>query len=979
VQDQGAKMQVKVAHLQPVQPIDDEQGKPFQSFFAEGRWLPTPDPLVIGPGNFSELQNLRHGDGSRGIEGVPGYTKINTTPLAGYLKIRSGIQLTADFTVKSRILVQAYNAGLTASQVLQNKTAIPSQGNFEAAALHTDAAGAGLGRFAKWPLSQVAYCNGVETKIYGGDETPCAAFFTSSAPVTTSVLTNPKNFTAQVRNSINAADQCAFMVRTGFTTSRVYLIGFTRPISGFTPYLRTVNGTAAAITVKEWLGSAWNAVSGMVDGTAAGGKTHALTGQPISWDSTVATSVPKYIMGRVLYWYQVELSAGSAEIYQITVDAPFQDVRDVWDGTELLLGSVLVYDSASGSYSDFTGMASVNSTDTLVEFGGLGATEHILFGAPVDLMGFNIRMSSDTAKVNSTVVNMAVARCNGEAIASWPTVAGLDDGTSNGAKSLRQGGVVSYSPAARGEAFPVSINGGSPMYYYKLTFPGPVAAQGTITMSGIATADETFLIDTQTFVWKAARTGAGEVTIGATTAAACANLITAINLDMTTVVASAGTGDKVIVTAAVAGLAGNSIDFTETSTNMTVDGTGHLGGTTAGVDSPGLSAVVTAYYITGIPAPQPVKPYLFPFQFLGRPMLCGDKAGGNGGLVDYGLSGATDVFNGPDASLGVENESLQFGGTDDLTAAIEVYNRLGSSIYSFGIFCKHYETYILNGYDPSTFRPYPISTSKGCPAPLTMDTWQIGISADGQAVRSIAAWISHAGPVIFDSGGLQDIPGLECYFDKGDPRCVNYAAIGNSRGWFDPDTGDYNVQIPSGAGQVENNVWVACQLQSDRKWYHVVPSAAPAPYLGAAFRVEDTSKRAYVYGARDNGYLMRLHNPTVPTWDGAAAVQAVTLGDLVPSGNVWEKVRVDFLKIFGISIAEDIDLTVTHYADGAATGTALTPVALNGTNRYWKNTQPVDIAAWSHSFKLSATVTTTPKGLQLLGWGLEHHTEREDH
>ena len=111
-----------------------------------------------------------------------------------------------------------------------------------------------------------------------------------------------------------------------------------------------------------------------------------------------------------------------------------------------------------------------------------------------------------------------------------------------------------------------------------------VASQGTITMAGIATANETFVIDSQTFTWKAARAAAGEVTIGADAPAAVTNIVTAVTADLATVTAVDGAGDTVTITAVTKGVSGNSIVFTEASTNMTVDGAGTLGSTTAGVN-----------------------------------------------------------------------------------------------------------------------------------------------------------------------------------------------------------------------------------------------------------------------------------------------------------------------------------------------------------------------------------------------------------
>jgi len=118
-----------------------------------------------------------------------------------------------------------------------------------------------------------------------------------------------------------------------------------------------------------------------------------------------------------------------------------------------------------------------------------------------------------------------------------------------------------------------------------------VAAQGTIIMSGLPVADETFVIDTQTFTWKASRSTTGEVTIGADAAECATNIVTAVGLDMTTVTAEDGDGDTVVLTAATAGSAGNAIVLTEASTNMAVDGSGTMGATTEGDDKASLWTV----------------------------------------------------------------------------------------------------------------------------------------------------------------------------------------------------------------------------------------------------------------------------------------------------------------------------------------------------------------------------------------------------
>jgi uncharacterized repeat protein (TIGR01451 family) len=127
------------------------------------------------------------------------------------------------------------------------------------------------------------------------------------------------------------------------------------------------------------------------------------------------------------------------------------------------------------------------------------------------------------------------------------------------------------------------------------TGAGPRRAAGTITMSGtgIPLANETFVIGSQTFTWKASRTTTGDVTIGTSTTTSATNIVTAITADLAGVVTAARSGSTVVVTAANTGAAGNSITFTEASTNMTMNGSGTLGGTTSGSDGVAVWTNVT--------------------------------------------------------------------------------------------------------------------------------------------------------------------------------------------------------------------------------------------------------------------------------------------------------------------------------------------------------------------------------------------------
>ena len=120
----------------------------------------------------------------------------------------------------------------------------------------------------------------------------------------------------------------------------------------------------------------------------------------------------------------------------------------------------------------------------------------------------------------------------------------------------------------------------------------PVAATGTLTLTGNAIADETVTIGATVYTFKAAAALAGEVTIGGTAGDTIDNLIAEIiGLGIgdanPLVDADAGAGDTMILTALVAGALGNSIATSDTLTNGSWGAANLTGGIT---QSAGYSA-----------------------------------------------------------------------------------------------------------------------------------------------------------------------------------------------------------------------------------------------------------------------------------------------------------------------------------------------------------------------------------------------------
>ena len=267
---------------------------------------------------------------------------------------------------------------------------------------------------------------------------------------------------------------------------------------------------------------------------------------------------------------------------------------------------------------------------------------------------------------------------------------------------------------------------------------------------------------------------------------------------------------------------------------------------------------------------------------------------------------------------------------------------------------------------------YRISGGIGCPAPMTIDTVEIGYGSEQGELRCIALWLSFVGPVICDTATVTPIPGMECYFDRNDSRCINWSAVENACAVVDLEYMEYHLCIPSGAGQTTNNVWLVFDLMK-RRWYRRV--ANDGQYPQAFGRVVSTNGTPYVFAGYDDGRLRRVN--TGDTWDtGGTAIACVCrTADILPTGDMWDVTRLRYLKLLGVTAA-NASVALTHYKNGAASGTSLTAASLSATNRHSRNTQPLSLPGFSHQFLL--TFAAPAGGATLLGMAWQFTAERED-
>jgi hypothetical protein len=443
----------------------------------DGAWMPNDDPSLIGPRNFAILTNMRYKE--KTIWGINGYTKFNTTPLAVYTNVKNGLNFRSDKTEKSFTLVHAVDNG-GQGRVYQNKSTPGTQGDFDSTArfttagdaYHTDRSSSLTGRFSTAPQNSMIYANGEETMIYSGTEQRCAAAFLELAAGI-----------SDVSDIVNVKLNSTYCVMSNV---RKPIILTTRPIQGVKFYVETANVLGATLTAEYWSGSAWVAVDSMTDETIVTAKTMGQTGW-VTFTHTESTAKPKHYQELYLYAYRFTMSAGTANIYYITVDPAFQSVKDIWDGVFRQPIQFQVYNLAKTAYEDYTLQVNQSSDinvpigaqlDGLVGNANPASADAIFIMFEEKMAG--IRMTMLGALLNAVSSTMTVYYWNG---AAWTDV-GATDGTAVGAITLAKTGTISWTPPATEEKTTLF---GSLGFAYKIQF--------SATLTGTKASTAEVLID----------------------------------------------------------------------------------------------------------------------------------------------------------------------------------------------------------------------------------------------------------------------------------------------------------------------------------------------------------------------------------------------------------------------------------------------------------------------------------------------------
>lgn len=980
--------------------------------------MTTAEPAAIGL-NFRTLKNLRYTDTH--LRGVAGMTKINTSPLTTYLKTRSAFHFKKSQPPESHVLVQSLNTAGTASQVLQNTTAIPAQGAFSASELLADATGSGRGYFSDAPDGQVVYCNGVDTCLWGGNELWLGALITSSAAITdggiptspvdyTDIINNTKTDSSNVVNIGGGSDSYTVLLLhgngvDGSTTITDSSIGG----GGSPPKTITVAGGAQIDTAYSKFGGSSILISGAPDYIYVASTDPDIhdfnmgTGNFtidfwVRLNSTSSDSglFEQYLThdDKVSFWVEtggwIHFGIVSASSKIIGIDPSTQLVEKTWNHIALIrngnnwyiaingiIGSPTVasitypvidtgfyigksYNYTPGSETVYflngwldefrvsKGIArwTTNFTVPVSEYREYSRTW--LVGANRPIQGLKYYVSNG----NGTASTMTGKVWNGT---TWQTLA-LTDNTDTGA-SLAVTGTVTFASTV-GIAKPLYLEGYF-LYWYQFSIDAGSAIINHITVDApfqsildmwdgvfrdvmrffqytTSYLDNTINVLSDDYEASADYTYYAIGDLAAfSTPNNCLEIgfqekqtgfrigVSVPNTTAATVMAVDywdGT-EYVTVGTVTDGTSSSSISLTQTGVVSWNNSSSVNEAAKVVSNSPvlyyyrirfdkAISSGARINYVGGITAQNEISHYKFPLFAQGRVLLCCDMAGEkNRALASSKYM--PQVYNGYDAI------NIYFGEEGELTCGTELFSQFGSSLYSLILMFKDYETWVVAGTDITAWEnnTFLLSSSIGCPAPLTLKTVNLAAEPGAGINRALAIWQGAAG--VYMSDGRAPIPihgDIKEYFDPTDSRYINPSIIGDSVAFVDTVNQEYHLLLASGTElvyDIHRNRWFEIDRSSD---------------LQCGVIVHDTDGNAYNYGFLDTGYMERLEYGK--TFDGADITHTFHFGDIALAG-LSDETRLSDLRLLTVAkTTTSNNITCTHTSDS---GTVVAAVNATGT------------------------------------------------
>jgi len=169
------------------------------------------------------------------------------------------------------------------------------------------------------------------------------------------------------------------------------------PVNSLTFTVTAANTAGTGLAVKYWKG-AWTAVSGLSDGTIAGGVTFGQSGA-VSWTAPT-DELPHFMFGVSAYWYMIDMntfyaSMTSTSFSSLTSMKGFQSLTNVWDGVLVDAVEAQVYSTPKTVYSIFGGSS--------IDLKRMGVSDYCYIASFDPIAGFFLDPGATPNIVKATV------------------------------------------------------------------------------------------------------------------------------------------------------------------------------------------------------------------------------------------------------------------------------------------------------------------------------------------------------------------------------------------------------------------------------------------------------------------------------------------------------------------------------------------------------------------------------------------------
>jgi hypothetical protein len=331
----------------------------------------------------------------------------------------------------------------------------------------------------------------------------------------------------------------------------------------------------------------------------------------------------------------------------------------------------------------------------------------------------------------------------------------------------------------------------------------------------------------------------------------------------------------------------------------------------------------------------------------------------------------------PDVMNGTDSYEIEFGSHSALTCGAAIFAQYSANLYNIVLLHKADETWSLvwnQTSDGVTWTRLRISPNVGCPAPQTSKTASVIFENNINQAKVVELWRGNDGIYLSNGQPPFKVSGqIDNVFDQTKTPHVNQAMVSKETAFVDKHKLEYHWLWASGSSTTLDKEYVL----DLRKWSWFEIDRGTGKQIQLGVDVVDTIGNQYTYGFLETGYMERLENGT--DFDGTAITSTMAFGDqLLVAQNLFITNSVVSANLIAVAKNTNSTVTLTHYLDGATTGTDKTLSLADASHRYANSMVDVYSApAIFHGFKLVHTSSSESKGLEPLYFAVYFQKVRE--